>query len=230
MALYGEKWHIAGEILNRFESSDVNITNSLGDITPLLLAAKHGWCTYSDLFNVFIRILERTNQENINKPDGNGWTALHYDINNKSVTKIEELLKNKDVNVNVKNNNNQTALHLASEWKYFPMDLFKIILEKSTDVINAQDEDGNTALQIAIINHSNVIKALLAHKDVNVNVKNNKNETALTLASYEWKDTPSDLFKLIQEKSTNIDLQAIILAWSRPRWTDYSPLCNFRRN
>jgi hypothetical protein len=37
------------------------------------------------------------------------------------------LLARKDVNVNVKNNNNQTALHFASKWKNIPEDLFKLI-------------------------------------------------------------------------------------------------------
>jgi ankyrin repeat protein len=89
--------------------------------------------------------------------------------------------------------------------KDIPVDLFKIILEKSTD-INAQDKDGDTALHLAISCESETekVEVLLAHKDVNVNIKNNFNRTPLQLAS-KWKDIPSDLFKLILEKSTDIN-------------------------
>ena len=55
--------------------------------------------------------------------------------------------------------------------KDIPVDLFKIILEKSTD-INAQDINGETALHWAIIHLSGTAtKELLAHKDVDVKRK-----------------------------------------------------------
>ena len=205
LSLYGDKREIAETILNQFEDYDVNSTNSLGD-TPLLLTARLGWDF--NLFNVFIRILERTNQENINKADRNGWTALHYAIDQESETQVEELLKRDDVDVNIQNNaDNRTALHLASNWPNIPMDLFQIILEK-TDNINAQDVNGNTALHFAIGKQcDNKVNELLKHENnVNVNVKNNTNDTPLHLAS-KWTNISADLFKIILEKSTDINAQ-----------------------
>jgi ankyrin repeat protein len=144
--LYEEEWKLSEEILNRFESYNVNITNSLED-TPLLLAARLN-CE----FGLFKKIVNRTNSQNVNKVDGVGNTALHYAMYNKSENKIEELLNHKDVDVNVKNNeDNRTALHLASNWQYIPMDLFRNILQRSTDLINAQDKYGNTPLHLAIM-------------------------------------------------------------------------------
>lgn len=64
-----------------------------------------------------------------------GNTALHFAILSESKIVVEELLKRKDVDVNVKNNDNHdTTLHFTAKWTDFPTDLFRIVLEKSTDV------------------------------------------------------------------------------------------------
>jgi ankyrin repeat protein len=111
-----------------------------------------------------------------------------------------------DVDVNVKNNNNHTALHVTSMWVDIPIDWFRDILRKSTDV-NAQDQWGNTALQTAILGMSKRgAKELLKHNSVDVNVKNGANQTALHFAA-EWKDIPLDLLRIILEKSTNVNAQ-----------------------
>jgi ankyrin repeat protein len=55
------------------------------------------------------------NSENVNKHNKNGDTALHVAIQDKFKTAVNSLLKHKDVDVNLKNNKNQTALHFAAE-------------------------------------------------------------------------------------------------------------------
>jgi ankyrin repeat protein len=198
LALYGGKWELAEEILNRFEDYDVNITNSVGD-TPLLLVAR-----LKCEIGLFQQILKRTNSENVNKADRYGNTALHYAMLKKSETEVEELLKREDVDVDITNKDHSIALHLASKWTNIQMELFYLILEKTTDT-NAQDNNGWTALHCAIIMKSETaIKALLAHNDVDVNVKTNHKDTALHFASMFWEDMPSDLFKLILERSTDV--------------------------
>jgi ankyrin repeat protein len=208
--LYEEEWKLAEEILNQFESYDVNITNSLED-TPLLLAARLN-CE----FGLFKKIVNRTNSENVNKADGTGNTALHYAMYNKSEIKVKELLNHKDVDVNVKNNeDNRTALHLASNWQYIPMDLFENILQRSAD-INAKDKYGNTALHLAIMfrleSDEFKINQLLGDVRVNVDIKNNEMDTALCLASKFLTRTrattfPSDLFKKIIQNSADVNAQ-----------------------
>jgi ankyrin repeat protein len=200
LALYGEKWELAEEILNRFENYDVNSTNSLGE-TPLHLAAKLN-CKKG----LFKKILNRTNSKKVNKVDGNGCTALHYAIENKFKTKVEELVNHKDVDVNIQNTEDYyTALHLASMWPNIPADLFQMILEKSND-INTQDIYGSTALHLAIFHKSKtVVKELLNHKDVDVNANNDK-ILPLHLACI-FENVPMDLFNLILEKSDDINAQ-----------------------
>ena len=151
---------------------------------------------------MFNLILEKSDDINALNKDGN--TALNYAILSESEVATKELLARSDVDVNVKDNDNETALLWASAiWKDIPGDLFKIILEKSTD-INAQDNEGWTALHWAIFCKSEIaIKELLAHKDVDVNIQNNDNYTVLQYAHKYWKDIPSYLLEKIKEKSAN---------------------------
>jgi ankyrin repeat protein len=188
---------VAEELLKR-EDVDVNVKNNCNQ-TALHLASRLIHMT-NDLFKV---ILEKSTDANAQEEDGD--TALHLAIMYKSETALKELFKRGEIDFNLNNNKNQTALHLASEWKDMPIDLFGVILEKSTDV-NAQDKNGCTALQCAIVKKCEaMIKELVNHKvDVDVNLKNHKNQTALHLAS-EWKDMPIDLFRVILEKTTDVN-------------------------
>jgi E3 ubiquitin-protein ligase mind-bomb len=186
---------IATKELLKHKDVSVNVKNN-DNHTPLHFAS---W--WKDIpMDSFKIILEKT--MDINAQDHGGDTALHFAIRRESEIKTKELLARKDVNVNVTNNYRSTPLHFASMWPNIPADLFKIILENTTNV-NAQDEDGNTALHVAIFFKSEITtKILLAHNDVDVNIKNNDNETALSYAS-KWKDIPMDLFQIILERSTN---------------------------
>jgi ankyrin repeat protein len=152
-----------------------------------------------DLFKL---ILEKSTE--INAQDMNGDTALHIALLKKSKTEVKELLEHKDVDVNVKGNDNLTPLHLASRWKKIPIQLFKIVLNNSKD-INAKDNHGSTSLHLAMMKEfETAVKELLAHKDVDVNVKDNNNQTALHLAT-GWRFIPDKLFEKIKEKSTDIN-------------------------
>ncbi|EFX78104.1 hypothetical protein DAPPUDRAFT_34417, partial [Daphnia pulex] len=143
---------------------------------------------------------------------------LHLAIEQENRTAVEELLKRDNVDVNLKNNYNQTALHYASCWKNMPIHLFRIILEKSADVVNAQDKDGNTALHWATFKQSETqVEELLKRDDVmNVNLKNNDKQTALHLAC-AWKNIPIDLFKKILKKSTDVNAQDKY-GWTALHW------------
>jgi E3 ubiquitin-protein ligase mind-bomb len=153
---------------------------------------------------MFRVILEKSTDVNAQEKDG--WTALEVAIRSESEIAVKEMLKRKDVDVNLKNKYNHTALHYAFLWKNMPIELFKIILEKLTD-INAQDENGNTALHWAIGQENRTaVEELLKRDDVNVNLKNNQNLTALHVASV-WVDIPIDLFRVILEKSTDVNAQ-----------------------
>jgi ankyrin repeat protein len=182
--------------------SDVNVDIKNKDHeSALLLASTMRMNFPEDLFKL---IVEKS--KDINAQDKNGDTALHYAICRQSEIMTNALLAHSDVDVNIQNNRNEKALHFASYWKNISLDLFNLILEKSTD-LNAQDKDGNTALHCAIWENSEIAtKELLKHNDVNVNIKNNIKQTPLHLAS-KWQNIPADLFNLFLEKSTDINAQ-----------------------
>jgi ankyrin repeat protein len=200
LALYGEKWDVAERILSQLKIIDVIVTNAFGE-TALHLAV-HPKCKMV----LIKKILARMNSESVNAQDEYGRTALDVAIYNQSEIAVRVLLKRDDVDVNLKTNYNHTALHYASVWKKMPIDLFRIILEKSKDV-NAQEEDGNTALHWAIGQENRTaVEELLKRDDVDVNLKNNNRRRALHCAA-EWKNMPRNLFRVILGKSTDVNAQ-----------------------
>jgi ankyrin repeat protein len=123
IALYfASKWNNIPKNLFRIileKSTDVNVQDESGNTalnTPNIPI---------DLFRV---ILEKSTD--VNAQDKHGWTALHWAIAMENRTAVEELLKRKDVDVNLKNKNNQTARFFSTFWKDMPIDLLSILLEK----------------------------------------------------------------------------------------------------
>ncbi len=186
------------ELLKR-DDVDVNLKNKYNETT---LHYAFLWKKMS--IDLFTKILEKSTD--VNAQDEGGHTALHGAIGEENETVVGELLKRKDVDVNLKNYKNQTALHFAAKWVDIPNDLFKLIRCNLTDVVNAQDRHGYTALHVAIIKKSETAtKQLLEQNDVDVNLKNEDRRTALHLAAV-YK-TPIDFFKVILEKTTDINAQ-----------------------
>jgi ankyrin repeat protein len=179
---------------------DVDVNIKYNDDSTLLQMA----CWWPNIpIRLFKQILEKS--DNVNAQTG-GATALHAAIMNKSVAVIEELLKHKDLDVNLNDGKNFTVLHYASAWPSIPTHLFKKILGITAD-INAQSEIGSTALHMAIdFKSKTAVKELLKHKDVDVNVKTNKNRTALICAS-GWPNIPAYLLKMIADKIADTPAQ-----------------------
>jgi E3 ubiquitin-protein ligase mind-bomb len=88
-----------------------------------------------DLFRI---VLE--NSDDVNGQDEDGHTALHWAMGEKFETAVEELLKGKDVDVNIKDNCDYSALDLLSAWEDIPDHLFNIFAGKATADAQAQNE------------------------------------------------------------------------------------------
>ncbi len=157
-----------------------------------------------------IKLLLKDERVDVNVKNNENRTALYYCLNwewpkkwNWQNPKISDDLSERiriestdinaqdEVNVNTKNKKGRTALHLVcrsrdlvtprnveSRESINTDNLIKIIVKQSTDV-NAQDKKGDTALHIALRNFNNVaVKELLKRKDLDVDIENNKKETA----------------------------------------------------
>ncbi|EFX78101.1 hypothetical protein DAPPUDRAFT_53589 [Daphnia pulex] len=190
---------IAVNELLRRQDVDVNLKNNNRQTTLHIASVKKDISI--DLFNMILKL-----STDVNAQEKDGHTALHGAIGQENETVVGELLQCKDVDFNIKNCASKTALHFGALWKNIPVELFRVILEKSTNV-NAQDEVGTTALHWATFKQSTTaVEELLKHKDVDVNLKNNQNQTALYIAC-AWKNIPIDLFKIILENSTDVNVQ-----------------------
>jgi ankyrin repeat protein len=123
--------------------------------------ALHYACWWSDIpADVFKNIFKKTTKRNGQDKFGN--TALITALKNKNKVATKQLLKCckkladgtvercvECVNVNLKNNNEETALHWAAAWPHIPEKLFQKILDISEDV-NVEDITGKTPFDFAV--------------------------------------------------------------------------------
>ena len=194
------------QLLNRTDPENVNKVDTFG-YTPL------HWATSVNLLcNDKIKFL-LDKEANINAKDSNNEnTPLHCALVSRSIVATEILLKyvSKDgsniLNVNIGNKRKRTALHYGAAWPTIPVHLFKLIVDKSTDV-NVQEQYGNTPLNVALRNRSQIAtENLLKLQTVDINMKNIQNATTLHHAA-EWRDISVDSFKFILYKSVDINTQ-----------------------
>jgi ankyrin repeat protein len=140
------------------------------------------------------KILNLINTELINdekyKVICNNILLYYINRNNPVVVKI---LIEKGINVNIKDKDGNTPLHIALKNKdtlnYVAMkEIVGLLIQKGAD-INAIDKDGNTPLHVVIQtnrinpNIRKEIVDLLIKKDANINIQNVKGKTPLYIAS-----------------------------------------------
>ena len=122
---------------------------------------------------------------------------IHLCASNRNIDLLNYLIKKKDVDINIKNNdgNEETALMYASMYstKGLPIEIIKILLDNNADP-NLQNRFGETALMYAIessnmvssnrISTIKVIKLLLEN-GADINLQNIYGHTAYDLAKTE---------------------------------------------
>ena len=126
--------------------------------------------------------------------------------------RIVELL-NKGVDIDAKNNDEWTALMIASRRSNdtSSLDTVKLLLDRGAD-INSKDNDGWTALILASRRSNDgssleTVKLLLDHK-ADVNIQNNNGITALMFAAGESNHNSSlDTVKLLLDHKANVNIQ-----------------------
>ncbi len=131
--------------------------------------------------------------------------ALHDELNTDEKEKIVKHLLNKCNAANIKDKIDCTPLHRAIMKDSTTHELFQEILKRFPDDVNAQDDEGDTPLMVAVFNESTAkVKKLLPCS--NVNVENKVGYIALHYAA-TWKNVPVDLFDEIIDKSADINAQ-----------------------
>ena len=147
------------ELLFAVPQLDVNITmNSMikgqeqpvQGITPLMMACIHG------LSPVVEKLLSDKNTfrkpVDINAQDSTGCTALFYAIQYNRLDIVKKLVETKNIQINIKNNSQQTVLLYSFLHRGKKYGIIKELLKLNSQHldINAQDKDGLTVLHYAV--------------------------------------------------------------------------------
>ena len=168
---------------------DINACNRQGG-TPLSQAVKKGHSAVIELL--------------LTRKDINTGTSLLHATFCGPTDILRRLLERDDVDVNMVNENGETALSKAaiSGWP----DSVATLLARADININSVDKRGGTPLILAAIyRHTAVVKLLLSHGGVNVNIGADRGRTALLEAAIHGH---GDIVKLLLAHATiDLDLE-----------------------
>jgi len=115
----------------------------------------------------------------INMLDGNGYTRLHYAVQNGNYQTVERLIS-EGADIHKKDRWDETPLYIAASRGH--KNICEMFLDKGAD-INATDHRGHTPLHQAVSNGQKDIVELLIAKGADINAKNNEDRTPLDIAS-----------------------------------------------
>jgi 26S proteasome non-ATPase regulatory subunit 10 len=109
-----------------------------------------------------IELLLETKDQDIDAQDGLGWTPLMMACSRKDGEAVIDLLLKKDADVNMKNNNNQTALHFTASKAN--LDVAKTLLSHSASA-RVKDKRGQLPLhRAAAVGSVPMLKLLVSAK------------------------------------------------------------------
>lgn len=98
---------------------------------------------------------------------------------------LSKLLLKKNIDVNIKHNGQTALMYIVQYNSKFELkkqtELLQLILDSGAD-IDATDDDGKTALMLAIEAKNKYVAGYLLQQDAYVNIKDNAGNTALTYA------------------------------------------------
>ena len=142
--------------------------------TPLSFCAKN-WSSHNDLTSIFLKLLELG--ADINMKDGDGLPPLFYSVRNEVIDIYEQL----EVDWTATNRQRQTVLAYYATCNKKKTTIPALLLDRGVD-IDAIDENGDTALHIALRNKDSVLAVFLLEQGCRFDIVNHKNESPLDLA------------------------------------------------
>ena len=198
---------------------DLNLMNNQNE-SPLICAAKENQPE-------FIRKLIQTEKIDINIRDENGLSALFYCIKNTDIEDIDlllskgslieyedisalhiaaenensdvlrHLLPNNDIDINRKDNEGKTALHICANSSSNLIENAKVLIENGADV-NSIDDMGSTPLHYAVGNENiEMVKYLISLPNIDKTIVDKSGWTPIRIAELQ-AGPDSDLVKLLQ--------------------------------
>jgi ankyrin repeat protein len=182
---------LSGAQLLLKNGAKIDLQNKKGQ-TALHLASQRGHLDFMEL------LLNRGAVVDV--PDKDGFTPLHLAIS-KVERRAAELLLKHGANIDLQNNKRQTALHLALQHSH--PNIIPLLLENGANV-DAQDDDNSTPLHQAISRADVELSRvqLLLDRCTKIDLRNNKGQTALHLASQHGR---LNIMRLLLENGADVD-------------------------
>ena len=149
-----------------------------------------------DKENFLITIEQLINDNiNLNYIDENGFSALHYAVDEGNLKICEILIQTKIIDINIKSiNDNKTPLHISCKNGYF--DITKLLIQNKADLNCLDNEKNNPLLYCVKGNYYEVIKMILSQNhDYNLILSENiYGESPLSIAN-KSNEKIKNLFK-----------------------------------
>ena len=173
--------------LDKKEYSDVDLTlcvdSSRNDNTILTTLVNYNLPKAVNYFISTVKSYKKLFPEYlayINKKNGKGYNALLYSAFRGNLTIFTKLMENgADIQTST-TSHGVNALHLAAQGNYPNIIIY--LIEKYGININSQDNKGNSALHWAVYMNSPQAVNYLIYYKIDINLRDNDNETALDIA------------------------------------------------
>lgn len=175
-AAYGDR---SGETVTAMlnTGTNVNVSDNKNKSTPLHLAVNQG-------NDAGVRSLLASRHCDVNCQDLAGDTPLHDAISKEKNTIVELILRSERLEIFVCNGRGFNPLHQAC--MKGNLHAVQKIADKYPGLIEIPKEDGFTALHLAAFNnHLDIARCLLLSGHCDINLRNNKRQTALALSVSE---------------------------------------------
>ncbi|URE15938.1 E1-E2 ATPase, partial [Musa troglodytarum] len=145
--------------------------------TPLHFAAANG-----DIR--MVQLLLQSDAKAAYIRDQDGFSTIHVAANAGHLKIIEQVLEYCPDSMGLKNNTGRNFFHVAVEKKNLEVAKYVLRSPWLTELVNAQDDEGNTPLHLAVISRNKkMVQVLLSCGSVNASVMNNLGYTPVDLAS-----------------------------------------------
>ncbi len=148
---------------------------------------------------------------NINSPEKNKCTPLHFSVKNNDI-EITSLLLEKEADVNAVSSQNISPIMLAVYYGY--LDIVNLLLKSDTNLnIQFQFTDdknfkvGDTVLHLAVRAGElklRIVMALLERRDIDINAVNEDGDTALHIAAE--RENEEIIWAILKRHDVNIDV------------------------
>ena len=159
---------------------------------------------HADMMSLFMMIT-KINECNINEVNHDGLTPLHIACTVENMEYIPVLTQNPTCDMNIQDDNGDTALHTAACSQWNSIGKIQYILQSKRCDPTITNKEGYAPLYIAIIeNRPDSVKILLNSTKCNPNIQDTQGNTALHFSLHQKSATVIEPFLMCDKVDVNI--------------------------